>query len=132
MAALDTNVLVRYLVQDDPAQADRVEQLIDAALAAGETLYVPVTVALELEWVLRSNFKFSKTQVIFAFSRMLAAIELSLQSEAALEAALAQYRNGTADFADCVHVALARVAGEQPLWTFDRAAAKAAGARLLA
>jgi predicted nucleic acid-binding protein len=48
-----------------------------------------------------------------------------------LEVALLLYKDGPADYSDCVHIALAAEAGEQPLWTFDARAAKVAGARLL-
>lgn len=132
MAALDTNVLVRYLVQDDERQLASAKKLIRAALSAGETLYVPITVMLELEWVLRSNFGFGKDQIVSTLSSLLASTELSFESEGAAEVALALYQRNTADFSDCVHVALAYAAGESPLWTFDRAAAKLDGARLLA
>jgi predicted nucleic-acid-binding protein len=56
---------------------------------------------------------------------------LSFESERALEVALDLYRSKTADFADCVHIALAAQAGEQPLWTFDKGASKVPGARML-
>jgi predicted nucleic-acid-binding protein len=63
----------------------------------------------------------------------LACGELSFESEfeSALEVALALYIKGGADFADCTHIALAYVAGESPLWTFDKAASKVDGAKLL-
>lgn len=131
MASLDTNVLVRYLVQDDDRQLALARKLIRAALRAGETLYVPITVMLELEWVLRSNFGFDKNQITKALSSLLASVELSFESEAAAEVALALYQRNAADFADCIHVALAHAAGESPLWTFDRAAAKIDGAKIL-
>ena len=131
MAALDTNVLVRFLVEDDAAQLALARRLMRRCVAAGESLYVPVTVALELEWVLRSNFGFDKPTVGQTFSRLLSSVELSFESEGALELALVQYGQGLADFSDCLHVALAGAAGEQPLWTFDRAASKVKGARLL-
>ena len=133
MASLDTNVLVRYLLDDiaNEPQSARAKRLIHAAVKAGDTLYIPITVMLELEWVLRSNFKFNKTQVTTTLSNLLACSELSFESEAALEAALALYNKGGADFADCTHIALAHVAGESPLWTFDKAASKVDGARLL-
>ena len=131
MASLDTNVLVRYLVQEDEQQFLRARKLIRAAVRAGETLYIPITVMLELEWVLRSNFKLSKVQVTNTLSALLSSHELSFESETAVEIALALYVKGTADFADCMHVALAHMAGESPLWTFDRAAAKVDGAKLL-
>ncbi len=131
MAALDTNILVRYLVEDDDAQLAAAKKLIRAAVRAGDTLYVPITVMLELEWVLRSNFGFAKDTVTETLSALLSTAELSFESELAIEVALAQYQASSADFSDCIHAALAYAAGESPLWTFDRAAAKVEGARLL-
>jgi predicted nucleic-acid-binding protein len=132
MAALDTNILVRFLVEDDTAQLAAAKKLIAKCLRAGETLYIPVTVSLELEWVLRANFGFGKVAVVQTLSNLLSSTELSFESEGALEVALALYSQGTADYSDCLHVALASEAGEQPLWTFDKAASKVEGARLVA
>jgi predicted nucleic-acid-binding protein len=131
MAALDTNVLVRYLVNDDQAQFALVKKLVTQVLQAGGTLYVSITVILELEWVLRSNFDKTKQEVIEAITALLSAAELSFASESAVEEALHLYKNHSADFADCVHIALSQVARESPLWTFDKAAGKVLGAKLL-
>ncbi|MCK7494419.1 MAG: hypothetical protein MZW92_26990 [Comamonadaceae bacterium] len=60
MPALDTNVLVRYVVQDDAAQLAAAKRLISRCVAEGLALFVPVTVVLELEWVLRSSFGFGE------------------------------------------------------------------------
>ena len=132
MPALDTNVLVRYVVQDDPSQLAAAKRLISRCVAEGSTLFVPVTVVLELEWVLRSSFEFVKDDVLTTLSALLSAAELTFESERALEVALHLFRKGSADFADCLHVALATQAGEQPLWTFDKAASKVSGAQLVA
>ncbi len=132
MAALDTNILVRFLVQDDAAQLVIAKRLIARCIRNGETLFVPVAVALELEWVLRSNFGFPKDTVVKTLSQLLSSTELTFESESALEVALAAYSLGRADYSDCLHVALANVAGERPLWTFDKSASKIDGARLLA
>jgi len=131
MAALDTNILVRFLVRDDVTQLEAARQLIRSCINEGQTLFVPLTVALELEWVLRSNFGFGKAEVIQTLSQLLSAAELSFESEDALEAAVSQYGKSAADFSDCLHVALAVRAAAQPLWTFDKAAARLDGARLL-
>jgi len=131
MPALDTNVLVRYIVRDDARQLAAARRLISRCVAEGSTLFVPVTVVLELEWVLRSSFEFGKDDVLLALSSLFSAADLSFESERALEVALQLFRKGSADFADCLHVALATQAGEQPLWTFDKAAARVDGARLL-
>jgi predicted nucleic-acid-binding protein len=129
MPALDTNVLVRYVVQDDEAQLAAARRLIRKCVVEGQTLFVPVTVTLELEWVLRASFEYEKDEVMEALSNLFSAAELSFESERALEVALQLYRSGTADFADCLHVALAAQAGESPLWTFDKRAAKVSGAQ---
>lgn len=131
MPSLDTNVLVRYIVQDDPAQFAAAQRLIQQCVDEKRTLFVPVTVTLELEWVLRSRFGFGKGDTIRVMSDLFSAAELSFESEQALEVALELYRRSSADFADCLHVALAARSGEQPLWTFDHAAAKVSGATLL-
>jgi predicted nucleic-acid-binding protein len=129
MPALDTNVLVRYLVADDAAQGAAVRRLIRSSVEKGHTLFVPVTVTLEVEWVLRSSFEFDKETVLLALSNLLSAAELNFESERALEVALQLYRDSAADFADCLHIALATQAGELPLWTFDKRASKLSGAQ---
>lgn len=131
MPALDTNVLVRFLIQDDRAQLAVARQAIERCVQARQVLFVPVTVTLELEWVLRSRFELAKTAIIQVLSALLAAAELTLESEGAIEMALDRYADSSADFSDCVHAALAVQAGHAPLWTFDRAAAKVDGAQLL-
>ena len=131
MPALDTNVLVRYVVQDDEAQLAAARRLIRKHVDEGQTLFVPVTVALELEWVLRSGFKYPRDEAIRILSNLLSAAELTFESERALEVALHLYRSGSADFADCLHIALAAQAGELPLWTFDKRAGEVSGAQAI-
>ena len=131
MPALDTSVLVHYVVENDAAQLAAAKRLIGRCVREGLALFVPVTVVLELEWVLRSNFSFPKDDVLLTLSSLFSAAELSFESERALEVALQLFRKGSADFADCLHIALATQAGEQPLWTFDKSAAKVSGAQLL-
>jgi predicted nucleic-acid-binding protein len=132
MASLDTNVLVRFLVRDDADQAAAATSLIRSAVRKGEPLFVPVTVLLELEWVLRSAFGFDKPAVLQALFGLLGSFELAFESEGAIELALAQYERSAADFSDGLHTALAQQANQSPLWTFDKAAAKLDGAKLLA
>jgi predicted nucleic-acid-binding protein len=131
VAALDTNVLVRFLVQDDAKQGLLARELIRSTLEKGEPLYVPVTVMLGLEWVLRSNFGFDKAQIIQTLSSLLATSELSFESETSVEVALELFRQNKADFSDCIHIALSHAAGLTAMWTFDRAASKVDGAKLL-
>ena len=131
MAAVDTNVLVRLLMRDDAAQFASAQRLIRSGQGSGESLFVPVTVALELEWVLRSRFGLDKPAVLRTFSQLLSTVELRFDAAAAVEWALRKYKEAATDFSDCLHAALASYADEQPLWTFDKAAAKVSGARLI-
>ncbi len=129
MPALDTNVLVRYVVEDDARQLAAARRLIQRCIDEGRALFVPVTVTLELEWVLRASFEYTKDEVMAVLSSLFSAAELSFESERALEVALQLYREGSADFADCLHAALAAQAGELPLRTFDKRAAQVHGAQ---
>jgi len=132
MAALDTNVLVRAIVRDDAAQLAAAARLIRHAVATQQPLFIAATVVLELEWVLRSTFAFSKGDVVDTLAALIEADGFAVESEAALELALMHYQTTSADFADCLHAALSHEAGEVPMWTFDRKAAKVPGAHLLA
>jgi predicted nucleic-acid-binding protein len=131
MPALDTNVLVRYVVRDDTAQLAAAKRLISRCVADERSIFVPVTVVLEFEWVLRASFGYGKDNVLGVLSNLLSAAELAFESERALEVALQLYRESSADFADCLHIALATQAGEQPLWTFDKRAVKVIGTQLV-
>ena len=130
MPRLDTNVLVRWLVNDDAGQAATVRRLM-ASLPPGQPLLVPITVTLELEWVLRARYRFDKAAVLSAFDAVLETDELLFQHDGSVEWALRTYRDGSADFADCLHTALAIWEEFSPLLTFDTRAARLRGAELL-
>jgi predicted nucleic-acid-binding protein len=131
MAGLDTNVLVRWIVDDDPRQAARVERLFEEAHERGFPLFVPSTVMLELEWVLRLRYEFEESTVLSAFNALIETQELEFQDEPALERALSFYRQNSADFADCLHAGQCGSAGRVPMVTFDRTAARIPGVELL-
>jgi predicted nucleic-acid-binding protein len=130
-ASLDTNVLVRLIVRDDEQQTQVASKLLEGHARKSESLFVPVTVALELEWVLRSRYKFTKAEIILTLSSLLTTFELEFESEGALEQALASYEHGGADYADCLHLALASKEKALPFLTFDAGAAKEVGAKML-
>jgi predicted nucleic-acid-binding protein len=132
MAALDTNVLVRWLTADDVKQCTVVANLLEIAAKKEERFFVPVTVILETEWVLRSRYRFDKPTVTAALDALMGVAELEFQSEPALEQALWLFKQtGAPDFADCLHVALVSQAGQGPLLTFDERAGKLDGVQLL-
>jgi predicted nucleic-acid-binding protein len=132
MAALDTNILVRWLTDDDAGQSTRVASLLEDKANNGERLFVPVTVMLELEWVLRSRYRFDKAAITSALDALLSVTELVFQTEPALEQALWLFKQaGAPDFADCLHVAVVSQSGQGPLLTFDERDTKLEGAELL-
>jgi predicted nucleic-acid-binding protein len=94
-------------------------------------LFVSATVVLELEWVLRSCYRFKKADVLAVFSIVMSSVELELESEDAMEQALADYEEGNADFADYFHIAIAKKWDALPFMTFDELASKTHGAKLL-
>jgi predicted nucleic-acid-binding protein len=131
MPALDTNVLVRWLVRDDEDQTARAFALLQSPTADGLPYFIPVTVLLELEWVLRSRYGFSQTHVIAAVTAILETFGMELQEQAAVERALHLLRLGAAEFADCLHVGLASAGRRAPLLTFDVGAPRWPDAQLI-
>lgn len=129
-ASLDANVLVRLIVKDDTQQLGAARKILSLYVKGGHTLFVPITVALELEWVLRSRYKFGKLDVINTLSSLLTTVELVFEAEDALEQSLVTYEEGSADFGECLHLALARRAAALPFLTFDLKASKVAGTKL--
>jgi predicted nucleic-acid-binding protein len=131
MPGLDTNVLVRWILDDEPRQAARVQRLFEEVREQPLPLFVPSTVMLELEWVLRSRYEFDKSTVLGTFNALLETQELEFQDEPALERALSLYRQGSADFADCLHAGQCGSAGRAPMITFDETAARLPSVELL-
>lgn len=132
MPALDTNVLVRWITNDDAAQCAVIQQLLLAPTATEQRLALPITVLLETEWVLRTRYGFDRAALLLALDALLSAPELELMDEIAVERALRLFRQeGAPDFADCLHISLADVSDQGPLLTFDTRAAQVEGALLL-
>ncbi|MGH8132327.1 MAG: PIN domain-containing protein [Steroidobacteraceae bacterium] len=124
-------MLVRWILDDDPRQATRVQRLFDEVRELRSQLFVPSTVMLELEWVLRSRYKLEKPTVLGAFNALLETQELEFQDEPALERAISLYRQSSADFADCMHAGQCGSAGRAPMITFDDTAARLPNVELL-
>ncbi len=127
MLGLDTNVLVRYLVQDDQAQYEKARRLIRREAARGEPIFISLLVLLEIEWVLRSRYGLVKTEILATFSALLDAADLAFEDEASLESALYSWKDSTADFADCLIEARNRQLGCRATATFDANALKVSG-----
>jgi predicted nucleic-acid-binding protein len=117
--AIDTNVVVRLLTNDDPAQAARAADLL-----ARERVLVPKTVLLETERVLRYSYEIPQPVVLSAFRKLLGLPQVAAEDASAIARALELYEGGM-DFADALHLASAREA--TAFATFDTRLAKRAG-----
>ena len=127
MLGLDTNVLVRFLVQDDHAQFERAQKLIGRESRTGGGVLISLLVLLETEWVLRSRYSLAKSEILAAFSGLLASAELRFEDEHSIEAALFAWKDSPADFADCLIGARHRALGCRATATFDVKATKLPG-----
>ena len=121
MRAIDTNVLVRALVLDDAAQAARAQELLRE-----HEVFVPVTVILELEWVLRSRYGHSAAVISQTIEKILSLKNVVVGEQAAVLAAAAKLAQGW-DFADALHHALSD--GCDDFVTFDTGLLKQAKRR---
>ncbi len=119
MIALDTNVLARYLLADNADQAERAARLLES----GQRLFVPVTVGLELAWVLRSE-GIGRADVLEAFGHLRGLPNVEWQHGDALVKALAWAQSGL-DLADAIHLALA--AQCEAMASFDQRLLQRAG-----
>lgn len=100
MIGLDTNVLVRYVTQDDPAQAEQATRLIETRCATANPGRVAHIVLCELVWVLTRAYGYSKAQVVSVLEQILVTAELAVEDEGLAFQALDAYRTGGADFSD--------------------------------
>src|ERR1700733_12788199 len=119
MLGLDTNVLVRYLTQDDRRQYEKARRLIHREAGKGEPVLVSLLVLLEIERVLRSRYGLSKAEILAAFSALLDAADLAFEDETSVEYALYSWKDSGADFADCLIEARNPRLGCRPTATFD-------------
>lgn len=128
MIGLDTNVLVRYLVQDDPDQS-AAAALIDG-LSESRPGYLSLVTVVETYWVLRRAYRMDVAACTDVLEGLLDAHELRIGEASAVRAAVGASRDG-ADFADAVIAELGRAAGCDSTVTFDSRAAGIRGMRLL-
>jgi predicted nucleic-acid-binding protein len=127
MIGLDTNVLVRYLVEDDAAQNARAAKRIATATRAGEPLFVSCIVVCELAWVLSVAYKTPKRELIAVLRRLLRASQLAFERGDQVERALDAYEAGRGDLADYIIRETALVHGCDAVLTFDKALLKESG-----
>jgi predicted nucleic-acid-binding protein len=128
---LDTNVVVRYLAQDDPKQSAVASKLFETVLTPDEPGFVCTVVLCEIAWVLAECYGADRARIRAAVEGLLAARQIAVETPDTVRKALRSWGESSADFADALIGAVAASHGVAKTVTFDRAAAKLPGFELL-
>lgn len=131
MIALDTNLLVRLVTDDNHTQADQVRLALDAAVADGQTLMVSNIALVELIWVLGGGYQYTKAQQLQVVEALLMFRGLSFEVRKHVVQALKAWRDGEGDFADNLMGASMRAMGCDYVLTLDEKTARSATHLLL-
>jgi predicted nucleic-acid-binding protein len=129
---LDTNVLVRYLTQDEPKQAKVATRLIEETLSPSLPGFVSQISLVELVWVLESGYRCDRQEVASILERLLRSKSLVIERGDIVWQALRTFAAGSADIADCMIERIGHENECETTVTFDRAASRSTGMRLLA
>ncbi len=121
MRALDTNILVRFVTNDDARQAAAADRLFAESHSNREHLFISVPVICELVWVLRNGLRQSRTDIAKVVDRLIEDDLFQIEHGPLVLRALNRYREGRADFADYLIGELGQHAGCRDTVTFDRA-----------
>ena len=130
MIGLDTNVLVRYIMQDDPKQSAQATELVES-LTVDAPGFVPLVSVIELVWVLSSSYALSREQTAGALEAILRSKEILVERADLVLRAMRIFKEKRADFADCLIERCAASAGCDRTMTFDIGAARMAGMTLI-
>lgn len=130
MIGLDTNVLVRYVAQDDPKQSPKATRLIES-LTVDVPGYVSIVSVVELVWVLTGCYASTKGEICEVLETLLRTKEIVVANADTIWKAVRLFKDGKADFADCLIERSANEAGCDHTATFDRDASKHCGMRLI-
>jgi predicted nucleic-acid-binding protein len=123
MIGIDTNVIVRYLMQDDDEMGARAMQIFDELLSERAPGFVSVVAVAEVVWTLRSSYRVSKAMIASVIESLLASTSLVVEREEEVFLAMVALQEGFGEFADALIGALGRRAGCSHTITFDRDAA---------
>lgn len=120
MIALDTNVLVRYLVRDDARQTRLATQAIESSCTHEDPGFVSQIVLCELVWVLERGYRYRRSQIAAVVRGLLSADDLAIERSELAWQALNDFEAGSADFSDYSLGLAARESGAEATVTFDR------------
>jgi predicted nucleic-acid-binding protein len=127
---LDTNILVRYFVKDDPEQTRLAVDLIDS-LSPTDPGWVAVAALMELMWVMTRIYRVGRVSIIQILDTLLASRDIVIEQDDTVRNALQLYRSGNTDFPDCLIACSAKAAGCGRTVTLDRRAARDTGMQLI-
>lgn len=130
MIGMDTNVLVRYIMQDDARQSPLATRFVES-LSPAAPGFVPLVSVVEFAWVLSSAYELERSQLVAALEGLLRTKEIVVERAETVWKALRLYQSGNADFADCLIERSAASAGCRWTVTFDRGAVKGCGMKLV-
>jgi predicted nucleic-acid-binding protein len=130
MIGLDTNIVVRYITEDNPAQTAAAARLIHS-LSADSPGFLSLIAVLELVWVLESSYRFNKKEIEHVLEILLRTRELVIERADIVSQALRKFSASRADFADCLIERCGEAAACEYTVTFDKNAAGGAGMRLI-
>ena len=130
MSALDTNVLIRFLVRDNPEQADAARALLEG-LTIDNPGFICCEVMIEIVWVLERSYRFGREQITGIVIELMDTDTLIIEDDNDVAQAAVTYNRVGADFSDLMILAAANRVGAQPLYTFDRRLSNLQGTVLL-
>ncbi len=130
MIGLDTNVLVRYIAQDDPVQSPLANDVIES-LSETEPGFISLVAVVEVVWVMQGCYQASKEEIIAILGSLLRVANLIVENNEVVFKALRAYEQANADFADCLIERSAHKANCHHTLTFDAKAARTAGMQLI-
>ena len=119
MIGLDTNIIIRYLTQDDPEQSKRAVLEIEKGLNAGEEFFIADIVLCELVWVLESAYEYNRQEIVPVLEKILRTKQFQFQNKDLLWQSLLYYQNKKGDFADHLIGRVGHNAGCREILTFD-------------
>lgn len=124
MKAIDTNVLVRFLVRDDELQARTIYNIFKQAEADKEEFFVPLLVVLEMLWVLESVYKIPREEILDSLNELLLMPILKFEAQSVIQGFIFSAREGKVDLSDLLIAHSAKISGCECILTFDKRASK--------
>ena len=131
MIGLDTNILVRYLTQDDPVQSAKAAEILERRLSPRNIGFISIVVMVETVWVLDRAYHLTSQQIAATVERLLQVEVFTIENEQQVFTAMLALKHGRGSFADALIAELGARAGCSRTLTFDRKAARLVGFELV-